>query len=209
MDKQFIAKLENLNACEDSIEWLSTQDNLQQAWKDCERGDWLLWLVARLNINERKLFLAKGLVAEQVIHLMNDERSIEAVKAAINYGNGKISKDELSADDAATLVAAYANAAGAYAAYGDYIATIATTAAAAAAYANAAAAYAANTYDDNAAVAAAYAANAATNTAIANAYAASDAAAEQLSFKKSAAIVREIFVFEEIIEASKTDCKVV
>ena len=209
--ENFIAKLENLNACEDSIEWLSTQDNLQQAWEDCERGDWLLWLAARLKINERKLFLAKGLVVEQVIHLMNDERSIEAVKATIDYGRGKISKDELSADDAATNVAAYANAAGAYSAYAAYAAytDAAATDNAAAAYANAAAAYAANTYDDNAAVAAAYAANAATNAAIANAYEASDADAEQLSFKKSADIVREIFDFEEIIEALKADYKVV
>ena len=211
MMDELITTLKKLNACEDSIEWLSTQDSVESAWYSCERGDWLLWLVARLKINERKLFLAKGLVVEQVIHLMNDERSIAAVKAAINYSNGKISKDELSADDAAANVAAYANAAGAYAAHAAYAAYTDATATdnAAAAYANAAAAYAANTYDDNAAVAAAYAANAATNTAIANAYAASDAAAEQLSFKKSAAIVREIFVFEEIIEASKTDCKVV
>ena len=208
--KELVTTLKNLNACEDSIEWLSTQDNLEQAWYDCERGDWLLWLVARLKINERKLFLAKGLVVEQVIHLMNDERSVKAVGAAIDYGNGKISKGELSANDAAANVAAYANAAGAYAAADAYAnAAGAYAANAAAAYANAAGAYAANAAAAYA-VAAAYAANAATNAAIANAYAADASAdAEQLSFKKSADIVREIFVFEEIIEALKTDCKVV
>ena len=181
MNIEFIAKLEKLDACDDSIEWLSTQDSIKSAWEDCERGDWLLWLVARLNINERKLFLAKGLVVEQVLHLMNDERSIEAVEAAINYGNGKISKDELEIFIADAYTAAYATA------DADADTYTATTSAA---FAAASAAFAA-AFADAAASAAFAAAN----------YAADASDAEQLSFKKSADIVRKIFSFEEIIEA--------
>jgi len=93
--EKLIAILNKLGACEEAIEWLSSQTNLQQAWKNCERGDWLLWLVAALRVDEKKLFLAKGQVAREVIHLMSDERSRMAVRAAIDFGKGKISKDEL------------------------------------------------------------------------------------------------------------------
>ena len=180
--ENFITKLKKLDACKDSTRWLSAQDNLEQAWEDCERGDWLLWLVARLEINERKLFLAKGLVAKQVLHLMKDKRSINAVKAAIDYGNGKIEKDELK-------IAAYAAIAAAY-----------TTAGYAAVYAaaNANAVVAVNAVNATANAIAAANADAADGAATA----ATDADnAAQLSLKKSADIAREVFAFEEIIEA--------
>ena len=197
MNKQFISKLEKLNACRSSIEWLQTQDNLEQAWKDCERGDWLLWLVARLGVDKRKLFLAKGLVAKQVIHLMDDKRSIDAVNAAIDYGNGKISKDEFKiftadADDAsadADADDASADNVAAYAAYAAYAA--------------------ANDADDDN-DSAAYAAASAADAADAYAYAANaddddDAYVVNLSLTGrelllifSAEIVREVFTFEEV-----------
>ena len=195
--KELITTIKKLSACRDSIEWLSSQDNLQQAWEDCERGDWLLWLVARLNINERKLFLAKGLVVEQIIHLMNDQGSINAVHAAIDYGNGKIGKDELkifadTAYDAADAAAAAARVADAYDAY-------AAACAAAAAYAAYAAAYAAA--NAHAANAAAYATYAAANAAyVANADDDDDlsVSGKKLFLKKAAEIIRQVFNFEEI-----------
>jgi len=93
--KELIIILNELGACEDAMEWLFSQTTLEEAWENCTRGDWLLWLVAALDVNERKLLLVKGLVARQVIHLMNDKRSIAAVRAALDYGKGRIGKDEL------------------------------------------------------------------------------------------------------------------
>lgn len=43
----------------------------------------------------RLLALASGKCAETVIHLINGERSVDAVKATIDYGNGLITKKEL------------------------------------------------------------------------------------------------------------------
>ena len=124
----------------------------QEAWERCDRGDWMLWICNRIKVDERKLFLAKGLVAKTVIHLMTDIRSINAVNAVINYENGVITTKELidyanAAADVATTYAANAanaaaNAAAFAAAYAAYAATYATCAAAA--YAADAAANAAN-----------------------------------------------------------------
>ena len=45
--------------------------------------------------NLRELTLAKGHCANTVRHLMKDQRSIDAVDAAIAFGEGKITKEEL------------------------------------------------------------------------------------------------------------------
>ena len=170
-------KLEKINACSGAREWVATQKNYKEAWQNCERGDWMLWLARRLNVDDRKLTLAKFKCANQVRHLMEDQRSLDALGAAERYGNGKITRDELNA----YTYAAYAAADAADAAD--------------AAYAAADAAYAADAAD------AAYAAAAA---AYADAYADADAAAaaRKESLKKSADFCREILT-EEVFTAYK------
>ena len=127
-------KLEKINACCEAREWVATQKNYKEAWQNCERGDWMLWLAKRLDVDDRKLTLAKFKCANQVRHLMKDSRSIAALDAAERYGNGEINRDELNtataaayaayaaaadAADADATAAAYADAA-AYAAYAAY-----------------------------------------------------------------------------------------
>jgi len=114
-------KLEKINACCEAREWVATQKNYKEAWQNCERGDWMLWLAKRLDVDDRKLTLAKFKCANQVRHLMKDSRSIAALDAAERYGNGEINRDELNTATAAAYAAAaaYADAA-AYAAYAAY-----------------------------------------------------------------------------------------
>ena len=131
-------KLEKIDACRDAREWVATQKNYKEAWQNCERGDWMLWLAKRLKVDDRKLTLAKFKCANQVRHLMKDQRSIDALDASEKYGNGEIGREELNA----AADAADADAAAAYAAYAAYAAD-ADAAAAAAAYAAYAAAAAA------------------------------------------------------------------
>ena len=101
-------KLEKISACRDAIEWVANQKNYKEAWQNCERGDWMLWLAKRLKVDDRKLTLAKFKCANQVRHLMKDKRSIDALDAAEKYGNGEISREELiTAAYAAAYAAAY------------------------------------------------------------------------------------------------------
>jgi hypothetical protein len=159
----------NLNACEEARLWAGDK-SWKEIYETCHRGDWLLWLFKKTNRDDLKLFtLAKGHCANTVRHLMKDERSIKAVDAAIAFGNGKITKDELAAAAAAGAVAAYD--AGVYDAAAAVAAYAAGAVAAGAAYA-AYDAYDAGVYDAAAAVAA-YAAGA---VAAGAAYAAYDAA---------------------------------
>ena len=166
--------LNKLKACQEAMEWAGDK-SWQEIYNTCHRGDWLLWLFKRTNPDDLQLLtLAKGHCANTVRHLMKDERSIKAVDAAIAFGEGKISRDELDAA-ASAAYAAYADAASA--AYAD------AAAAYDAAYAASAAAYAAYAPYDAAAAAddAAYAYSAA--------YAASAAAAAAYAAAANAAYV--------------------
>ena len=117
-------KLLELKACNEAVIW-SNGKNINEVWETCHRGDWMLWLFSRTNPDDiRLLTLAKGHCANTVRHLMNDQRSVNAVDAAINFGNWKISIDELNvfakeSYSAYTAISAASNAAS-YAAYAAY-----------------------------------------------------------------------------------------
>ena len=129
-----VKKLAQFNPCQSALDFVVTCKSYKEAWETCPRGDWMLWIAKTVNVDIRTLTLAKALCAKTVIHLMKDQRSINAIKVAEDYGNGIGTNEDLkvayAAADAAHAAAyadAYADAAAAYAA-------------AAAAYADAAAA---------------------------------------------------------------------
>lgn len=195
-----IAILKKLDACLPALEWVATQKDYKDAWQNCERGDWMLWLAKKLKVDDRKLTLAKFKCANQVRHLLEDQRSLAALDAAERYGNGEITREELNAAVAAAVVVA-ANAvaaayAAAYAAVDAAAATAAATAAAVAVAANAVAAAAAAAYTAAADVADA----AAAATYVADTADAAYAAARKESLKKSADICREVLT-EEVLYA--------
>ena len=109
--------LTELNACNEANGWVSDK-NIEDAVKEVERGDWLLWLAKKIDIPIKPLTLAKARCAKTVIHLMKDQRSIDAVNLAEKYGlTDEISDDDLkNAADAAAYYDAAADAAAYYAA---------------------------------------------------------------------------------------------
>jgi len=171
----FKQKLIEIKASSAVIEWVGDRD-LTTAWAECERGDWMLWFAAKAKVDLKKLTLAKVKCARLVQHLMEDQRSINALDVAEKFANGEATKEELDA----AAYAAYAAAA---------VATYATDSDSDSAYAAAdaayAAAYAARDDADSAADAAAYAA-----------YAAADARKKTLL--DVANIVRSIITVEDL-----------
>jgi len=99
-----------LRGCSEAREWAGDK-TIEEIVEQCHRGDWLLWLAAKIDIGLQPLTLAKGHCANTVRHLMKDERSIKAVDTAIAFGEGKATREELDkaadAADAAAWVAAY------------------------------------------------------------------------------------------------------
>ena len=138
-----LKQLKQLEPCESGYKFAQSKNSLIEAWNTCERGDWMLWFAQKLNCPLRLLTLSKGKCAETVAHLMQDERSRNAIKVAIDFGNGAASREELAASASAAYAAAAYAAANAYAANAN-AASYAASAAASAAAAYAAAAYAAS-----------------------------------------------------------------
>jgi hypothetical protein len=98
--KKFQDLLKELHACSDACEWAGEM-TIEEVVEKCHRGDWLLWLAKRANVDDRKLILAKGHCANTFRYLMKDQRNIAAVDAVIKYGNGEITRDELNQHAAA------------------------------------------------------------------------------------------------------------
>ena len=97
--KQYVDSFQNWDAC----------------WDQCERGDWMLWIIWLL-INKhddnqcRDFFLAKAQCAMQVWDLMRHYKSRLAVQAAKNYGLRTIERQELipAANEAYDIMEKYA-----------------------------------------------------------------------------------------------------
>ena len=89
--------IDEYSPCKDGLEYYRSQPDFATAWKNCHRGDWMLWIAKKLNVDNRILTLAKGKCAETVLCLMKDQRSIDAVKSAIDFGNGLIDESQLNA----------------------------------------------------------------------------------------------------------------
>jgi hypothetical protein len=94
--------------CGDGLKFYKQFDIFESAWTACERGDWMLYIAALLEVDKRVLTLSKGHCANTVRHLMLDERSIKAVDIAIAYGEGRATENELNAAFIAAYYAAYA-----------------------------------------------------------------------------------------------------
>ena len=67
----------------------------KELWENSISGADMLMIALYLEVDKKKLAIARGECAKIVIHLMTDKRSVDAVNAVIEYGNGIITEDQL------------------------------------------------------------------------------------------------------------------
>jgi len=108
--------LKSFRACSDGLDWYDGQDSCD-AWRSCQRGDWLLWACAKLGIDRTLIVLAACDCAEPAATYSDDPRVAAAIKTARDWASGEVILEYVrrAADDAADAAYAAANAA-AYAA---------------------------------------------------------------------------------------------
>ena len=106
--------LVRLEACEEAREWAKTQKNLVEAWQNCKRSDWMIWLIGRSTVdrNDPKLRLMACDFAEAVLHLVpaGETRPAEAIRVARLFAAGQASREDMAAAGAAAWAAAWAAA---------------------------------------------------------------------------------------------------
>jgi hypothetical protein len=90
----FKDELKAIGACEKALEWVGDR-SLEEAWAECDRGDWMLWYLSKTGYDKRKLTLVKVKCVRLVQHLLHDERSLKALDVAERYALGEASEEEL------------------------------------------------------------------------------------------------------------------
>lgn len=97
MKKEHLEWLQANKACSSSIQWIEEKNiqSLEEALYVCDRGDWLLWMATKLNVDKRRLVLCAALCAHTVIKYMQDPRSRNAVRIAFLWGRGKTTYAQL------------------------------------------------------------------------------------------------------------------
>ena len=122
-----VDNLKKLGACSEAVEWAATQKSMKDAWANCERGDWMLWLLARTKCRKPGVKSRGPLIraACACVRLSlkyvpkGEKRPLAAIRAAEKWADGglaiEVVNDAAYAADAAAY-AAYAAADAAYAA---------------------------------------------------------------------------------------------
>jgi hypothetical protein len=183
--------LVKLKACHGAVEWSSTQPDLATAWRECQRGDWMLWLLGKIDRSEPWSDERKPLVqcavecAAEAEPYEGDDKAGQMVatcrRVALAWTRGEATREDVIAARYAAVAASSA----VYAASG-YAAVYADAAYAAFYAAFYAAAAAGGGAFTAAAYAAAYAADAAANAA----YAADAAAANSADAERDCVLAR-------------------
>jgi hypothetical protein len=99
------------DACADGRKWaLANCETMQDAWDKCS-DEYLLWIATRAGVlTDKELRLFAVFCARQNLHLLTDQRSIDAIDIAEKYANGEATKKELAAAWSAARDAAWAAA---------------------------------------------------------------------------------------------------
>ena len=115
-NQQLVAFLKRNDACEASLEWLQSR-TLAEAWEQCERGDWLLWLAAQVVDRKRLVMAACACARLALVHVpAGNERPRIAIGTAEAWCRGEAAIEQVREAGRNSSAAAAAAAAAAYAA---------------------------------------------------------------------------------------------
>lgn len=110
-------KLRLLSACDEAVLWVGDR-TLAEAWDECERLDWMLWLCGRMVGNDgwptrQQVILAACACAETVLHLVKpgEDRPRIAIETARAWVDGKATIEQVRRAAAASSAAASSAAA--------------------------------------------------------------------------------------------------
>jgi len=113
-NKAFLAKLLELNACSEAVEWVGKK-SFRTAWNECVRADWMLWLVCKMEIGTRaeRIHAVCDCAATALKYVpKGEDRPRLAIEAARLYADKPTPKNlkKLNAARAAARAAAWAAA---------------------------------------------------------------------------------------------------
>jgi hypothetical protein len=84
------AFFEGKNACDSPFEWLAQYDSIVDAWDECERSDWMLWIIREGYMDWRDNDLLRRAAVQAVRsaeELLFHDALVECLNAADMYAN--------------------------------------------------------------------------------------------------------------------------
>jgi len=112
--------LVKLGACSEAVKWTNGKE-LAEAWANCERADWMLWLVGHMAGQEgwptlQQIVLVACRFAEDALPIFekkypDDERPRQAIEVTRLWCEGKATIKEVRKVRSAAYASAYAAAA--------------------------------------------------------------------------------------------------
>ena len=107
----FGTELEKMDACGSGVDWAGDR-SLAEIWRDCERGDWMLWLAARIGVDRKQIVLAACACARLNLSAVpaGEERPRMAIETTERWCRGEATDEEVRAatDAAWAALAAWA-----------------------------------------------------------------------------------------------------
>ena len=95
--EQFAAKLDSLDACTNARAWAKGK-TLIVAWQECQRPDWMLWLLGRSTVGKRVIATIAVEFAEQCVHNASGYPAVaECIAVTRRFIEGVATQEELSA----------------------------------------------------------------------------------------------------------------
>ena len=110
-------QLTELNACSEAVDWAEKFDTLEEAWEVCERGDWMLWLAAKKQMDRKKIVSAACECARLSLQYTDDPRVLACIETTERWTRDEATLDEVEAAAGAAWAAAWASRAAARAAW--------------------------------------------------------------------------------------------
>jgi hypothetical protein len=114
MTAAYIDLLISIGACRDAVEWCRGHPTLEAAWAVCERGEWMLWLLGRLDrskpwSDERKPLIACVVECAALAPEAGEDYELArqwCLDATERWTRGEADRDEVEAARLAALDAA-------------------------------------------------------------------------------------------------------
>lgn len=82
-------QLEKLGACPAIVLWAADYNDSLDAWRACPRGDWLLWLAARIGVQREALVFAGAACARLTLPFAKNSLPLAAIELAEQWAAGE------------------------------------------------------------------------------------------------------------------------
>jgi hypothetical protein len=86
--------LEYNGACDEAIDWVKDQ-TAEQAWQNCERGDWMVYALAKARYPKTELVRLCVEIARTVQYLVSDPRVSKCLDVTEAWCDGKASLEKV------------------------------------------------------------------------------------------------------------------